>query len=327
MRAHRSAPAAPAARAARGRATGIVVVLSMGAAAILGGGCGGADPDTGLGAYFRVNGGQFVAGALDSTVNPNPPGPAVHSISSNTSRLYPGVQNKSVSGTVDEHANAVAIGIAGDSGYWIVPVAGEDQNSPPDLTFSARGSFSPTLPAGPVTLVFRAADVHGVMGPPSTETLTLVAAPVDGAFVISLSWDSQADLDLHVVAPATGGPGSVEVWSKRRTTLATRGPADPPFTADELAAAGTLDFDSNSGCVFDGRNNENVVWTQPPPSGDYTVRVDAVSMCGAVAARWHMTAVLNGTLQAEAFGQMGDIDTTRPHVAGAGLTVLATHVL
>jgi hypothetical protein len=291
-------------------------------------GCGGANPSIGLEAYFRAAGAQFVEGALPSDANAV--GPSVKTIASNNNRLYAGVQNKAVSGTVDSHGSAVAIGLSGDTGHWIVPVGGEDAANPPDLTFSTRGSFSPALPAGTYELVYRAVDRNGAMGPSNTQTLTLAATPADGTFVISLEWDGPADLDLHVVAPSTGGTNpadTVEVWSKKRDSLASRSLVEGPFTPEELAAAGRLDFDSNSGCVYDGRNDENVIWTQAPPPGHYIVRVDASSLCGAGTTRWRATAFYQGDLQAEVFGQLGDAATATPHVAGAGLTVLELNVM
>lgn len=288
-------------------------------------GCGGANPSLGLEANLRVAGAQFVSGAL--TLDEGAAGPAVHTIDSANNRLYPGVQNKTISGTVDQHGAAVVMGLAEDVGHWIVPVSGEDQMSPPDLTFSARGSFSPTLSPGPHDLIFRAVGLDGAVGPSKIETLTLVPTPVDGSLVISLEWDGPADLDLHVVAPATGGPGNVEVWSKKRNSLAARSVADGPYTSAEIAAAGTLDFDSNSGCVFDGRDNENVSWTQQPPSGHYLARVDASSLCGAAAARWWLTVSYQGAVQARAFGQLGDVATWNSHAAGAGLTVWENDIL
>jgi hypothetical protein len=309
-------------RASAGRnSVGAAAALMLGGVAA----CGGANPSTGLGAYFRATGAQFIEGGL--TADMDAAGPKVHTIASNNNRLYPGVQNKAMGGTVENHASAVAIGLVGDIGTWIVPVGSEDQVSPPDLTFSTRGSFSPAMPPGTYDLLYRGVDLDGVMGPSSTQTLTLEATPAQGAFVISLEWDGPADLDLHVVAPATGGPGMVEVWTKKRNSLAPRSFAEGPFTPQEIAAAGVLDFDSNSGCIYDGRNLESVLWTEAPPPGHYIVRVDASSMCGASAARWRAIAVFNGTQVREVFGQMGDADTTTPHVAGAGLTVLEFDVM
>ena len=310
-------------------ATAAAQALALGVPLLLAwvSGCAGADPSIGLEADFRASGGQYVTGDLALARPGEATGPEVHTINSNNSRLYPGVQNKAISGTVDEHGATVAIGLAGDKGYWIVPVAGEDQMSPPDLAFSTRGSFAPTLLAGSHTLIFRAVAPDGTVGPPKTQTLTLASAPADGAFVISLEWDGPADLDLHVMAPATGGPGMTEIWTKKRNSLGTRSVAEGPFPAETIAAAGTLDFDSNSSCVNDGRDNENVIWTQSPPAGHYTARVDAASLCGAAATRWRLTVAVHGSLVAEVFGELGDSATAPAHVAGAGLTVWENDVL
>lgn len=297
-----------------------------GAALIALSSCGGANPSLGLEAYFRASGAQFVEGALTGDSN-GETGPDVHTINSNNNRLYPGVQNKAISGTVDQHGAAVAIGLANDRGHWIVPVVGEDTLSPPDLTFATRGSFSPTLPPGIHELIFRAVGLDGVMGASKSQTLTLESTPVDANLVISLEWDGTADLDLHVVAPETGGTGTTEIWTKKRNSLAVRPVAQGAYTPAEVAAAGTLDFDSNAGCLYDGRNNENVIWTQQPPAGHYIARVDASSLCGAATVRWRLTVSYHGAPQAEIVGQLGDAATATPHVPGAGLTVWQNDIL
>ena len=93
-----------------------------------------------------------------------------------------------------------------------------------------------------------------------------------------------------------------------------------------MAAAGSLDFDSNAGCVIDGRRQENIVYTQPPPPGDYTVRVDASSLCGQVDAQWRVTArTADGTLQGFAQWEATDADTRGSHGAGAGRLAFTFH--
>jgi len=320
--------------ASRARA-GALAATALAAAAAAG--CGGASPDLGYRALFRVTGAQYVPGALIE--DPGAAGPQVHSIGSANNRIFPGVQNKAISGTVEGTGATVLVGMVGDAGHWIVPVDAQDQMTPGDLTFSARASFSALTPAGPVALVFRAVDLQGVVGPSKTTQLTMASAPVDGAFVISLAWDNQADLDLHVVAPASatpapadpaqpGPPEMVEIWSKRRNSLSVkRTPADGPLTPDDIASAGQLDFDSNSQCANDGVDHEDVVWTAQPPNGHYLARVDAFSLCGATAARWHLTVSYQGSLAYEAFGQMGDTDSALPHGVGSGLTVFQNDVL
>ena len=91
------------------------------------------------------------------------------------------------------------------------------------------------------------------------------------------------------------------------------------YLAAAVAAAGSLDFDSNAGCAIDGRRQENIIYTQQPPPGDYTVRVDASSLCGQVDAQWRVTATTaDGTVQRSAQWEATDADTRGSHGAGAG---------
>ena len=71
---------------------------------------------------------------------------------------------------------------------------------------------------------------------------------------------------LHVVDPA-----GVEIyWANR---------ASP--------SGGQLDLDSNAACSTDGVRNENITWSVgTAPQGDYTVRVDYWSACGAAQTRY-----------------------------------------
>ena len=79
-------------------------------------------------------------------------------------------------------------------------------------------------------------------------------------------------------------------------------------------------IDLRSG-VIDGRRQEDVVFTQGPPPGDYTVRVDAFSLCGQPDAQWQATATLaDGTVAGTARWEAVDADTRGPHAAGAGRT-------
>jgi len=87
------------------------------------------------------------------------------------------------------------------------------------------------------------------MGPPAV--VPLIASgppgPPAGALVVSLEWDTEADLDLHVVTP-----DGVEIWAGNINSYQ----APPPGTPVDPAAwqaGGILDLDSNAGCVIDGR--------------------------------------------------------------------------
>ena len=159
-------------------------------------GCDGASPELGLEAWMRVAGAQYVPGPPPE----DGPGPAVAALEVTTSLIQPGEVGKPVKGALDPTATAVAIALAGDAGHWIVP-AGIPEVSTPDFpSLSAELSFSKELPLGEHDLVVRAVDRQGQAGVATSYTLDAVAGPAaSGLLVVSLDWDTDADLDLHVV--------------------------------------------------------------------------------------------------------------------------------
>lgn len=289
------------------------VVLSMAA-------CGGASSDPGLEAWMRVKGMSYVAGGL--TEAEEGPSPVVQDLSS-PFKVARGAAVASFSGSLSPDGVTVLVGLRGDAGHWILPVSGGDPFQGIPSSFMGSASFAAAAPVGSQTLLARGVAADGRLGPVAQAALTITDAPgVTGALVISLEWDSEADLDLRVTAPDTRGM-PVEIWTKRRLAIAKTPPGEPKPDAAEIATAGELDFDSNAQCVIDGRRQENVVWKQMPPSGAYAVRVDAFSLCGEVAARWRARAFLNGNLIGQSQGEMTDWDTRGDHGAGAGLGVLS----
>ena len=134
------------------------------------------------------------------------------------------------------------------------------------------------------------------------------SAQLSGTLAVSLQWDSSTDLDLHVLVPANNDAGYIEVWSKKRS-------------ANPSVPDGTLDFDSNSNCQIDGREQENVVWKSTPPAGHYLVRVAAASLCGLSSASWWAYASVPGGSKGEASGVLTEAATRSSAGAGSGVTV------
>jgi hypothetical protein len=298
------------------------VVLAQALLALAG--CAGASPESPVEAGLRLTGTgvQYVPGELVD--DPTASGPLVHGISA-VFHVAPGAVGRSVSGTVEQGSSAVLVGLVGDIGHYVVPISGFDVENAPDLQFGAQASFSQTLLPGTTALRARAVAADGAIGPGATQRLSIDAAASTGTLVIALAWDTEADLDLHVVTPSLVPDGKpIELWSGNRTTLLPRSPLEGgPYTDDELTTAGVLDFDSNSQCSIDGLRSETASWQVPPPPGHYVVRVDTFSMCGQAAARWKLTATLNGESIAGPYaGVSTDSDTRYPHKAGAGLNVL-----
>jgi len=289
---------------------------------LLGASCGGATSDTGIRAWLQLSGAgvQYVPGPLLD--DPAAVGPVVRSVSA-SGKIFPGAVGRTVSGSASPEAATVLVGLDGDMGHYIVPMSGPDADNQPDLLWSANAALSASAPTGPVLLRARAVASDGTEGPGTSQALTVQTAAVTGTLVVALTWDTESDLDLHVVTPATTSDGKlIELWSNSRTTLPPRPALEGgAYTDEELAMAGIYDFDSNSQCVIDGLRNENVYWTVPPPSGHYVVRVDTFSMCSQQQARWTVTITLGGQPLGTYTGISTDADTRFSHGAGAGLNV------
>jgi hypothetical protein len=282
-------------------------------------GCQAVRADTGLEAELRVANAQFMTGDLEAATPSG--GPAVVTLFNSLTAVEPGEIEKPLSGTLDPTATAVALGLRGDRGYWIVVAGPPALDAPDQPTFAATLSFSPDLPSGNLTLVARAVDAQGRFGAPSTVPLiSAPPAPPSGTLIVSLRWDTESDLDLHVVIP-----DGIEIWAGNINSYQMP-PPGAVVDASAWRSGGILDFDSNAGCVIDGRRGENVVWQSPPPPGSYLVRVDTASLCGTPAARWNVQALLAGTTIAASQGESLSSDTRFSKGPGSGVLALTFDV-
>lgn len=274
------------------------------------------DPDLALDAELRVSGAQFFRGDMPAAED----GPGVKTVTLSPI-VNAGAAGRSCSGVVDPAATAVALAIEGDRGYWIVPAGIPDVTAQGFPTFRADLAFSAALGAGRRQFLARAVDGAGHFGAAFVRPLDVrTATPPAGRLVIALSWETQADLDLHVVDP-TG----VEIWKRNINSY-------EPVPAATLEAPGTphpggiLDFDSNAQCIPDGRRAENVVYAEKPPSGHYVARVDTSSLCREVSAHWRVEAFLEGVSVGAVQGTSFASDTAFPHDRGAGVLALELDV-
>jgi hypothetical protein len=286
------------------------------ASALSGAACSdGASSDPALSSRMRILEAQFVEGSTPKAQA----GPEVLALELLTTTIWPGYADKPVRGALENTATAVALALSGDAGFWLVPAGVPDVSAQALPTFRCTASFARSLPEAAYTLEVRAVDGQGRFGPPLRQTLTaLPFAPsrgLAGELLVTLTWDNQADLDLHVVDPLGheiyhGAPSSVDAFA--------------PGATDE--SAGILDLDSNADCANDQLRQEDVVWDHEPPSGRYSVRVDSASLCGGSVTHWSVRVTLRGVPLVAAQGTSVDSDTWGPHDRGAGVLALGFDV-
>jgi hypothetical protein len=271
----------------------------------------GVKSDTGLSAWMRVDGAQFHAGMMEEG-----DGPAVASVDLVTNAAHAGEIGKSCKGALAPGATSAALMLDGDRGYWILPAGVPDVASPTFPSFHASLSFSRDIPGGRYTLLVRAAGESGRFGPANADnSLTITALGIPpGELVVTLTWDTEADLDLHVV-----DPNGIEIFNRNINSWQKPPPGQD---AGDPNSGGILDFDSNANCVIDGLRQENVLWRETPPAGHYIARVDTFSLCSEVSAHWRVRAFRSGRQIAEASGSSFESDTRQPHDRGAGVTAI-----
>lgn len=265
----------------------------------------GVQADTGSDAYMQVVGAQFVRGAMPAG---SASAPAVEQITLLNANIWAGLTDFGIGGAIAPAGTAAAIGMQGDKGYWIVLAGTPNVAAPTFPTFAATAEFSNGIVPGNYTLVVRAVDGSGNYGLPKTQILVAEPSPtnppVTGDLVVTLKWDNDANLDLHVVQP----DGFEVYWNDESSQSAMDG-----------GSYGFVDYNSNANCVVDGLDREDAIWHDAPPPGQYTVRVDATSLCGEPIASWSVQAVLRGKQIAQASGVATDASTRGSHGVGAGV--------
>jgi hypothetical protein len=121
-----------------------------------------------------------------------------------------------------------------------------------------------------------------------------------GEIQTNVTWDSPADLDLHLIDPS-----GTEIYYGHR----------------QSNTGGQLDLDSNAACGSDGPRAENVFWGEGVvvPHGEYILRVDNWSACNAQLTNYTVTINLKGQPPKIYTGTFTGAGTAG--AAGAGKTI------
>jgi hypothetical protein len=132
-------------------------------------------------------------------------------------------------------------------------------------------SLAQTLPGTAFVFHYALVAADGTQGPASKQVID--AIPVGtGQIQVSVSWDVDSDVDLHVVDPA-----NKEVY----------------WDNPEVDSGGQLDLDSNADCDLDHKKNENITWDKAP-AGTYTVRLDLFEACDTPKSNYVVTVRVIG---------------------------------
>jgi hypothetical protein len=127
------------------------------------------------------------------------------------------------------------------------------------------------LPEQSFAFWYAAVAADGTPGRPTRERISVLAVGT-GQVQVTVSWDVDSDVDLHVLDPF-----SDEVFFQQPT----------------VDSGGVLDLDSNAECQIDHKRNENITWAAAPP-GPYEVRVDYWSSCGVPTTTYVVTVRVTG---------------------------------
>jgi hypothetical protein len=159
----------------------------------------------------------------------------------------------------------VAVYVDGVDGYYLAQLPYELTAVNAIITVGGR------VPVQDFDVVFAVADANGAWGTADGTGVSVIEV-AGGDIQVSVTWNTIADVDLHVVEP-----NGTEIYYGTRSS----------------SSGGLLDIDANAACSTSSLFQENVGWApQTAPSGVYTVRVDYWSSCGVLQTDYIVTVYL-----------------------------------
>jgi hypothetical protein len=248
---------------------------------------------------IQVAGAQFIAGPLPGVAPASVDGGAADAgapthlaIDDAVSRpfgpLLPGAAHQQFSGFATEDAVAIGVALANEgTGYWVVPVGQPNPQFPGEVNWDFFVDFNALDPPGRVKLRLVAIDAAGHAGTQAEVPLCIDSSIPDNghacipgqsppAELISLQWDENFDLDLHVVTPDG-------------VDLSAKPPIEADFDGGADGGGPAIDRDSLRGCVPDGYRQEDVLFGDPPTPGVYRLYAKPFAACGQMAVRFTIT--------------------------------------
>ena len=228
--------------------------------------------------YFSVANSTYQSGALPTSTSSQ----SLGSFNMNNSVIPGG--SSFVTITNPDQIKEFYLSVNGVDGYLVVPASAitrADGNM-----YSIILLISQNLDGG-FTFVITAKTASGEILMQATQTVSYIAVGT-GALQVSLSFDTDKDVDLYVVRPN----GGIIYYGNRGGY-------------DDEGNRWGLDLDSNAGCGIDGVNNENIFFPASLLlSGKYEVWVNLWGNCDqSVPVNWVIVATRSGGLITPSSGQ------------------------
>lgn len=177
-----------------------------------------------------------------------------------------------VSYTTDIGPHQIYVGAEGIDGYYVItPEQGEGNEWHFVLVISSDMNFENLV------IIIAIVTSDGQVGE-ATQAPVEVKAAGSGLLQISLSFDNEKDVDLHLLEPN----GGHIFFGNRRSSN-----------------GGFLDIDSNAGCTIDGVNNENIYYQDGATieAGTYKVYALMYSNCDtSIPTNCIVTVFYNGEI-------------------------------
>jgi hypothetical protein len=225
-------------------------------------------------------------------------GPVVTAVEVTNSIIVPWQQGRRLAGRASADAFSVGIQLADDveTGYWVVPVQAPDPLANNEYTFEVTWSAGDLAP-GLTDVRLVALDEQGRGGlqrnvpvcvvpeyPDNLNACDSTLRPPDT--VVTLTWNSEADLDLFLIAPDGRVLDARQPLWIAAGTPATSADARNPVVPRHLG-------DSQANCDGDVRRRETVVFDQSPGDGTWLVYARASGLCGASSAAARLEVLRN----------------------------------
>jgi hypothetical protein len=268
--------------------------------------CDGTRNESGFDQPFRVRGAQFVEGSLPTGGG----GASVTVVETLNNVVFVSQANKRIGGRTTKGATGVGMRFADlGTGFYRIVTENPDPAAGGEQTWSASLDFASQLPAGLHALQLVAFDAAGQPGAIRDVPLCIASAVPDNlaacdpkiappVAVITLTWDTNVDLDLQVVAP----DGK------------TVDPKHPKMTN------AIFERDSNPNCSIDGLRRESIVWQGAPQPGTYLIYANLFDACGQQSVRFNASVYSNNVEQFSQAGQLLAADANGGSKTGLYLT-------